>query len=476
MFKKDSFVHPYIPNSVPRIKLEMLREIGVKDVEELYKEIPEKLRFKEKLNIPGPILSEYELKTKIMKILSKDVTCEDYLNFLGGGCWQHYAPAVCDEIISRAEFLTAYAGEVYSDTGKYQAFFEFQSQIGELVGMEAVSLPLYSWGVAAAFAIRMASRIVRKNEVLIPRTIAPERLATIKNFCGADNFSSQIILKMVDYNKIDGQLDLGDLKKKISSKTAAIYFENPTYLGFIEAQSKEISELAHKNYAISIVGIDPISLGVLISPADYGADIVVGTGQPLGVHMNCGGGTFGFIATHDEEKYIAENPSLLISITNTSQTGEYGFGQCTWDRTSYMGRDELGKAKEESKDFIGTISNLWAIAASVYMSLMGPQGFKEIGNTIIEKNAYAKKLISQIHGVKILFPLYNFKEFVVNFDATGKSVKEINQSLLKYKIFGGKDITQDFPELGKNALYCITEIHSQKDLEKLSYALKEVLQ
>jgi len=115
MFKKDSFVHPFIPNSVPRIKLEMLREIGVKNVEELYKEIPEKLRFKEKLNIPGPFLSEHELKGKVMKILSKNITCKDYLNFLGGGCWQHYVPAVCDEIISRAEFLTAYAGEVYSD-------------------------------------------------------------------------------------------------------------------------------------------------------------------------------------------------------------------------------------------------------------------------------------------------------------------------------------------------------------------------
>jgi len=110
MIKKDSFIYPYIPNSVPRIKTEMLREIGVKDVEELYKEIPEKLRFKEKLNIPGPILSEYKLKSTITKILSKNITCEDYLNFLGGGCWQHYVPAVCDEIISRAEFLTAYAG------------------------------------------------------------------------------------------------------------------------------------------------------------------------------------------------------------------------------------------------------------------------------------------------------------------------------------------------------------------------------
>jgi len=359
---------------------------------------------------------------------------------------------------------------------KFIQIFEFQSQIGELVGMETVCLPVYSWGAAAGFSIRMASRITKRDEVLVPKTISPERLATIKNFCGTNNSIQYITVKMIDYDKKTGEIDLHDLRNKASSKTAAIYFENPSYLGLIETQGKEISEIANQNGSLSIVGVDPLSLGVLEPPSNYGADIIVGTIQSLGVHMNCGGGTGGFIATRDEEKYVVEYPSLLVSITNTIQAGEYGFGYCTWDRTSYMGRDENGKIKEGSKDFIGTVSNLWAIAASVYMSLMGPQGFKEIGNTIIEKNAYAKKLISQIPGVKILFPLYNFKEFVVNFDDTNKTIEEINHSLLGYKIFGGKDISKDFPELGKNALYCITEIHSQKDLEKLANALKEVLQ
>lgn len=475
MPRYNSFIHPYIPNSIPEIKKKMLEKIGVKDIEELYKEIPEKLRFKGKMNIPGPILSEHELKKEIMKILSKNKTCEDYLNFLGGGCWQHYVPVVCDEIVSRAEFLTAYAADVYSDLGKYQAFFEFQSQLGELVGMDAVCLPVYSWGSATGFALRMASRITKRNEVLIPEIISPERLSTINNLCNSAASHTSIKIKKLHYDQKTGQISLDDLRKEISSNTAAVYFENPSYLGFLETQGREISNIAKEKGALNIVGVDPISLGLIEPPSHYGADMIVGTIQPLGIHMNCGGGTGGFIATRDDERFIAEYPSFLISITDTVKPSEYGFGQCTYERTSYFSRNEGGKIVERSKDFIGTISNLWAIAASVYMSLMGPQGFQEIGKTIMEKNLYAKQLISELPGVKLLFDSYNFKEFVVNFDKTRKAVKEINQSLLKYDIFGGKDISQEFPKLGESALYCITEIHSQEDIEYLVKSLKEVL-
>ena len=472
---KNSFIHPYIPNSAPEIKKVMLKKIGVKNVEELYKEIPDRLKFKGRLNIPDPILSEYELKKEIEKILSKNKDCNDYLNFLGGGCWQHYVPAVCDEIVSRAEFLTAYAADVYSDLGKYQAFFEYQSQLGELVGMDVVCLPVYSWGAAAGFSFRMASRIVERNEVLVPEFICPERLSTIINLCNSADSKTSIVIKKLNQDSISGQINLDDLRTKISSNTAAVYFENPSYLGILETQGKSISEISSKKGALVIVGVDPISLGVIEPPSNYGADIVVGTIQPLGVHMNFGGGECGFIATRDDEIFVSENPSLLISITDTVKPGEYGFGHCTYERTSYLSRDEGGNIVEKSKDFTGTISNLWAIAASVYMSLMGPHGFKEIGDTIIEKTLFAKQLISKLPGIKLLFDSYNFKEFVVNFNNTGKTVKEINHSLLKNKIFGGKDISKEFPELGESALYCITEVHSQENIEYLAKSLEEVL-
>lgn len=465
---KKAFVHPYIPNAVSEIKAEMLQEIGVPDVETLYQEIPDELRFKRKLNLPQPFLSEYELKRHVMGILSKNETCENYLNFLGAGCWQHYIPAVCDEITGRSEFLTAYGGTVYSTLGKMQAQFEFQSQMAELVGMDVVSMPSYSWGAVAGNAMRMASRMTGRREVLMPKTVGPERLATIRTFCKSVLEEKGIEIKLLAYNAETGLIDLEDLRNTISSNTAAVYFENPSYLGFIESQGEAISEIAHAEGAECIVGVDPISLGVVAPPSDYGADIVVGTAQPLGIHMSCGGGMIGFIATRDEERYVAEYPSFLISITDTIKDGEYGFGFTRFERTSYIGRDK-------AKDFLGTVTGLWTITASVYMALMGPEGFKEVGQTILQKSHYAIESLSKLHGVKVLFPSNAFKEFVVNFNGIGKSVSTINKALLNYRIFGGKELSEDFPELGNSALYCVTEVHSKEDIDKLTKALKEVI-
>ncbi|GAI98809.1 unnamed protein product, partial [marine sediment metagenome] len=263
MAKEKPFIHPYIPNSVPAIKAAMLEAIGVKDVETLYQEIPEKLRLKRKLNLPEPFLAEQDLKKHVKSILSKNKTCEENLSFLGGGCWQHYVPAVCDEIVGRSEVLTAYAGDPYSDLGRFQMFFEYQSQLGELVGMEIVCLPVYSWGTAAGFAVRMASRITGRNEILLPKTIGPERLVTIRTLCQPVTMPGHIDIKLIDYDTKTGLLDLNDLKSQISAKTAAVYIENPSYLGFVEAQGKEISDIAHANGALGIVGVDPISLGIL---------------------------------------------------------------------------------------------------------------------------------------------------------------------------------------------------------------------
>jgi glycine dehydrogenase subunit 1 len=465
---EKGFVHPYIPNAIPEIKAEMLKEIGVPDVETLYQEIPDELRFKRKLNLPQPFLSEYELKRHVMGILSKNETCGNYLNFLGAGCWQHYIPAVCDEITGRSEFLTAYGGTVYSTLGKMQAQFEFQSQMAELLGMDVVSMPSYSWGAVAGNAVRMASRMTGRREVLMPKTVGPERLATIRTFCKSVLEKNSIEIKLLAYDAETGLIDLEDLRNKISSNTAAVYFENPSYLGFIESQGEAISEIGHAEGAECIVGVDPISLGVVAPPSDYGADIVVGTAQPLGIHMSFGGGMIGFIATRDEERYVAEYPSFLISITDTIKDGEYGFGFTRFERTSYIGRDK-------AKDFLGTVTGLWTITASVYMALMGPEGFKEIGQTIIQKSHYAIESLSKLNGVKVLFPSNAFKEFVVNFNGIGKSVSAINKALLDHKIFGGKELSEDFPELGNSALYCVTEVHSKEDIDNLTEALKEVI-
>lgn len=465
---RKPLIHPYIPNSVPATKDEMLKEIGVRNTEQLYAEmIPERLRLKRSMNLPEALQSELDLRRHVEGILSKNKTCREYLNFLGAGCWQHFVPAVCDEIAGRAEFLTAYAGLGYSDLGKYQSFFEFQSMIGELIGMEVVGVPTYDWGSAAGHAIRMASRMTGRKEVLASRTTSPSRLSIIKNFCQPTAMPSHIDVGIVDYDRKTGMVNLEDLKRKISSRTAAVYFENPSYLGTIEAQSPEICKIAHENGAEAVVGIDPISLGILAPPSDYRADIVCGEVQPLGIHMHCGGGLSGFLACRDELRYVGEHPSFLISITDTEREGEYGFGQAKYDRTSFM-------VRENAKDWAGTTTGLWSIVSAVYMALMGPKGMKEVGEATIRKSHYAARRISQIKGLKVCFSTF-FKEFVVNFDGTGKKVSKVNKSLLKYGIFGGKDISEEYAELGQSALYCVTEIHRAEDIERLADALAKMV-
>lgn len=459
--------HPYMANSVPALKQEMLDSIGVDSIEQLFQQIPAEHRLKRPINLP-PALNESQLRRHLLSILSKNKTTEQYLNFLGAGSWQHHVPAACDEVVRRNEWLTSVFGEPSSDHGRNQAWFEFCSQLGELLNMDLVGLPVRSWGCAAGHAIRMATRINGRHEVAVVRAIDPERLSVIRNYCEPVEMPSHITVRLVDYDPATGLIDLDHLRATVGADTAAVYFETPSYLGVIEHQGAEIAAIAHAAGAEVIVGVDPISLGVLAAPIDFGADIVVGTTQPLGVHMNCGGGVSGFIASRDEERYAHQYPSLFISIAPTTKPGEYGFGLSLFEQSSYGLRDK-------GNDWTGHSVYMWAIANAVYMAMMGPQGFEDVGGVILQRAHYAAKLLGQIPGVRVTFPSGFFKEFVVNFDATGHSVADINKRLLDLGIFGGKDLTRDFPELGASALYCVTEVHTQADLERLADALNEVI-
>jgi len=464
MKKKKSTVHPYIPNSVPEVKAKMLEEIGVKNIEELYQDIPEKLRFKGELKLPAVLPSEYALRRHMEGILSGNQSCKENISFLGAGCWQHYVPAICDEVNQRSEFLTAYAGEPYEDHGRFQALFEYESLMGELLDLDVVNVPTYDWAQAASTTVRMAGRITGRREILVCDTISPDRLLVMRNYC-----RPVVKITMVKHLPETGLMDLDDLKSKVSSKTAGVYFENPSYLGFIELQGQKISDIAHENGALSLVGVDPISLGVLIPPSHYGADIVCGDIQCFGVHMSFGGGQGGFIATRDEEKFVMEFPSRLFGITKTSVEGEYGFGDVAYDRTSFG-------VREEGKEFVGTHAALWGITAGVYLSLMGPLGIQELGKVIMQRSQYAMKRLSEFKRVSApLFRSPHFKEFVVDFSDAGKTAEQINKYLLLHNIFGGKDISQEFPGLGNCALYCVTEIHTKEDIDKLINALGDCL-
>lgn len=464
---KEHVAHRYMANSVPAIKQEMLDAIGVGSVEELFSQVPTEHRLSRPLDLP-PALSESELRRHLIETLSKNQTTEQNLNFLGAGCWQHHVPAAVDEVVRRNEWLTSVFGEPSSDHGRNQAWFEFCSQLGELLKMDLVGMPVRSWGVAAGHAIRMASRITGRDEVAVVRAIDPERLSVIRNYCEPIEMPSHITVRLVEFDPETGLMDLDDLRKVVGERTAAVYFETPSYLGVIEHQGAEIAAIAHAAGAETIVGVDPISLGVLAAPIDYGADIVIGTTQPLGVHMNTGGGVGGFIASRDEERYARQYPTLFISITDTTKEGEYGFGLSLFEQSSYG-------LREKGKDWTGHSVYMWAIANAVYMALMGPEGFKDVGELILQRAHYAARRIASIEGVRVAFPSGFFKEFVVDFSGTGRSVADINKALRAHGIFGGADLSRDFPELGQSALFCVTEVHTQADLLRLVDALSEVV-
>ncbi|MGQ9624203.1 MAG: aminomethyl-transferring glycine dehydrogenase subunit GcvPA [Candidatus Bathycorpusculaceae bacterium] len=458
-------VHPYIPNSLPEIKEEMMKEIGIKSIDELYLDVPQKYCLKKPLNLPEA-LSEYEVKRHIEELLSKNKTYADMPVFLGAGCWPHYVPAVVREIVQRSEFLTAYTPyQPEISQGILQALFEYQSMICELTGMDVANCSMYDWASALGEAARMAARITGRREILIPKIIHPERAATLQVY----SEPAGITIKKVEYARENGQLSLEDLRKKISKETAAVYIENPSYMGFIETQVDEIAQETHKHRALYIVGVDPTSLGIIKPPGDYAADIVVGEAQPLGNYMNFGGPLLGIMACRDDMDLIRQMPGRIIGMTTNVDGSRQGFCMALQTREQHIRR-------EKATSNICSNEALCAVASAVYVALLGPEGIRELGETIMLKANYAIKLLSKIKGIRApVFKSLHFKEFTVNFEESGLSVKEVNKKLLRQGIHGGKDVSREFPELGKTALYCVTEIHSKNEIDRLAETLEEIL-
>jgi glycine dehydrogenase subunit 1 len=336
--------------------------------------------------------------------------------------------------------------------------------IGELVELDAVSLPTYDWGSAAATSICMAARITERPTAIVPASMGAERRSIVEGYC-----EPWVELVTIPFDQASGLLELADLRKALSEEVACVYFEMPGFLGTIETQAEEIARLAHGVGALCVAGVDPISLGVLDAPTHYGADMVCGELQSLGVHMHYGGGLAGFVASPDEERFVSEYPTFLIGVGPTAIDGEYAFGEVVWERTSYVQRGD-------SKEYTGTTQNLWAIAAAAYLALLGPQGLAELGRGILERARYAARRLGEIPGVRapaLSAPF--FKEFVVDFAETGRTVAEINSALRERGIFGGLDLSEQYRTLGQCALFCVTEVHSQGDIDRLADELAEVL-
>ena len=454
------FIHPYIPNSVPEVMKEMMREIGIHDIDELFQDLPVN---SEPVCVPGP-MSEYTLRRHIDEILSKNK--DQLLVFCGAGCWPHYVPAVVDEIINRTEFKTAYLGLPEPEKGKMQALFEFQSLMAEMIAMDVVINSVYDWSTAAGEAANMARRLTGRNRILVPANISPDRLAVMKIYTE----SSGARVETVAFSPADGTLDLDDLHQKIDSETAAVYIENPSYLGVIENQVEEVAAIAHGVGAVYAVGVDTSSLGILRPPGDYGADVVVGEAQPLGLHMNCGGNFLGIFGCRDDPSYLDQLPGYVGAVAPTIDGKGRGYLDTLWDRRHFFSQ------RENATSLIGSSSNLCAIGAAVYIALMGPQGMAELGETIVAKANYVIRRLSRIEGIRV--PVLNgahFKEFVVNLDGLNLTVSAVNKILYrKHGIVGGKDLSGEHPQFGQSALFCVTEAHSLTDIERLIAAMNDI--
>lgn len=461
-------VYPYIPNSAPEVQKEMMTEVGVEDLWDLYEEIPESLRFKGKLDIPEAILDEYSMKRHIEKILGKNKSVSDCLSFLGAGCANHYVPAVVDEITTRGELLTCYGAESWADHGKYQMFVEYNSMLVDLLGTEVTSVPQYDGGQALSTAICMANRINGRSKTLIPCSINPQNKKIVENYLDSVQAELRIDIEYIGIDKETGLLDLDDLKAKLDDSVSSVVVEPVSFLGVMEANIREIIALAKAAGAETIAYVDPVSLGLLEAPAEYGADIVCGDFHSLGLHLSCGNGQAGFISTMGEAKYLNEYKDFLYGFVEPEVEGEYVFGNLLIDRTHYSQR-------AKGKEYTGTGVNLWMASAAVYMALMGPEGFKELDETILYNGAYAAARLSELPGVKPAFSAPSFGEYTIDFSGTGKTVAEINKALLARDIFGGLDLSEEFPQLGQCALYCFTEATGKDEIDELVAALADIL-
>ncbi len=449
----ETFVHPYIPNTAPAVKQAMLDAVQAASVDEFYADVPAELRLNRLLNVPAPLPAEQDLARHVRGILAKNRTTEDRLCFLGAGTYNHYVPAVVDEVIRRSEFLTAYAGEPYEDHGRFQALFEYQSLMAELLAMDVVNVPTYDGYQATATGLAMAGRLTGRRRVIAVSDVLPEKQSKVRDYTRAG-------IEIEQVPTTGGLANLDLIRDVLADDVAAVWVETPSFTGAVESRLREIADLAHAVGAVVVVGTDPVGYGVLTPPAVQGADIVTGDIQSLGLHQWFGGAHAGFIAVHDDPRFVMEMPSRLFGLESTVVPGEYGFGDVAYERTSFA-------LREEGKEWVGTAAALWGIAAGVYLSLMGPQGMAELGELLLARTQYAQHKLAAIPGVALGDDALHLREFTARFETARAA--DIVTALRADGIEPGVVVDE------YTLLVCVTDTTSASDIDKLAAAIAGAL-
>ena len=455
--------HPFLPNLDEALVREMLRKVGAESIDELFSDIPKGVRLGRNLKIPEAA-SEYGVRREFRERLSKNKSSPGSLCFLGGGVWPHYIPAVVESITARQEFYTSYTPyQAEISQGMLQALFEYQSLMCDLLSMEACNSSLYDWASAAGEAARMAGRVTGRKKVIVGGNIGPQRLAVMETYTEP----AGIRVQKVAFEKTSGKLQVADLKRRLSDDIAAVYIENPNYFGVIEDQADEIVSAAHSAGALAIVGVDPISLSLMKPPGEYGADIAVGEGQPLGIPMNYGGPHLGIFSVND--MVLARSmPGRLIGLTSTvADPTQKAFAMALQTREQHIRR-------EGATSNVCTNQSLMAVAAACYLSLLGKDGFRRLGESIMSNSHYAANRISRIRGV--VSPHFSgafFKEFVVSYKRAKASA--VYSALARRNVLAGYPVSKGFGLGAEAGSFCVTEVHTSLDIKRLAEALEEVL-
>jgi glycine dehydrogenase subunit 1 len=446
---------PYIPHT-DADRRAMLETIGLPSLESLFEDVPTQCRFP-RLNLP-PAASEMEILDELNGLARKNRAVGQFAIFLGAGAYHHFVPSVVDHLAGRGEFATSYTPyQPEVSQGTLQAMFEYQSMIVRLTGMEVANASHYDGATAMAEAALMALSITRgqRKKVLVSPTIHPQYRQTLRTYLPPDS----------DLAYVTGDEDPGatlpDLVAQLDQETACLIIQNPNFFGELE-EVDGLAEHVHAHGALLVVVSNPIiSLGLLKPPGDYGADIVVAEGQPLGAGLNCGGPYLGIFTTRAE--YVRRMPGRLVGET-TDRQGRRGYVLTLTPREQHIRR-------EKATSNICTNQSLVALRAAIYLAYMGKQGLRAVAELCYHKAHYAAHQIAQLPGFAVTTARPFFNEFRVRCPVP---VPQLNRSLLERGILGGYDLEKDYPHLKQEMLLCVTEMNTRAQIDRLIAALQEV--
>jgi len=440
----------YISNS-KKIRQKMLEDIGVSDFEKLIDKIPSGIKLKKPLDLPSG-LSELDLSRMLNEMARENSLIVS--NFAGGGAYDHFCPAAVDHILLRSEFYTAYTPyQAEVSQGTLQAIYEFQTFINRLTGLRVTNASMYDGASALAEAVLLAFAHTRKNEVLISGGVNPNYRDTVKTYLSGQD------VKITYAGLRDGVTDFDEIRSKISANTAAVVIQTPNFFGLIE-DAAGLAEEIKKSGALVIMVYDPISLGILSSPGECGADIAVADGQSLGLPLNYGGPYLGLFSARKE--FTRRIPGRLVGRTKDSHD-RIGYVLTLQTREQHIRRDR-------ATSNICTNQALCALSATVYLSLIGESGLKQAGELCFSKSHYAASEIAKLNGFKIRFSGHFFKEFVVETPAPPAAIiKKLHED----RIAAGIDLGRFFPEMGNCMMIAVTEKRTKEEIDFLVAKLSD---